>query len=51
MVDTVRHYDVKRLLLDTRKTVIAVSEEENREVTSQLASNLAKTPLQKLARI
>ena len=51
MVDTIRHYDVKKLLLDASKTVITISEEENRELTLRLAADLAKTRLQKVARI
>lgn len=30
LVDTVKHYDVKRLLLDSTRTVVAVSDEESR---------------------
>lgn len=51
MVDTIRTYDVKRLLLDASKTVIELNDEENKNLTIYLASQLVKTRLQKLARI
>ena len=51
MVNTIRNYDVKRLLLDASHTVIELSDEENRELTIQLAAELSKTRLQKVARI
>ncbi len=51
MVQTIRTYDVKRLLLDASKTVIEISEEENKQVTLHLAEALVTTRLQKLARI
>lgn len=51
MVETIRNYDVKRLLLDASKTSVNVSEEENTQLTLQLAKDLATTRLQKLARI
>jgi hypothetical protein len=51
MVEAIRHYDVKKLLLDARETVINVSDEENRELTLQLAADLAKTRLVKVARV
>ncbi|WP_276496628.1 hypothetical protein [Pontibacter litorisediminis] len=51
IVDTVRSYDIKRLFLDSTKTVISVSEEESREISIYLAKGLATTRLQKLARL
>ncbi|MBB6610551.1 hypothetical protein H7F15_05845 [Pontibacter sp. Tf4] len=51
MVDNVIAYDVKYLLLDSRRTVISVSAEESRKISVYLASKLAMTRLQKLARI
>ncbi|MEJ8800816.1 hypothetical protein [Pontibacter sp. H249] len=51
LVSTVRNYDVKRLLLDASHTIIEINEEENRELTFYLATELSKTRLQKLARI
>ncbi len=51
MVDTIRHYDVKKLLLDASKSMVAISEEENKELMKKLAVDLANTRLQKVARI
>ncbi|MBC5994534.1 hypothetical protein [Pontibacter cellulosilyticus] len=51
MVDTIRNYDVKRLLLDASSTHIDISDEENRDLSIQLAGELARTRLQKVARI
>lgn len=51
MVETIRNYDVKRLLLDGSKTAIEVSDDENRELTMQFAADLVKTRLEKVARI
>lgn len=51
MVEIIRNYDVKRLLLDASQTDVSLSDEENRQVGMELAAELAKTRLQKLARI
>lgn len=51
MVDTIRNYDVKRLLLDASVTSIHISDEENSELNINLAAELSKTRLQKVARI
>lgn len=51
LIDTVRYYDVKRVLLDSTRTVISVSDEESREVAMYLAAGLMKTRLQKVARV
>jgi hypothetical protein len=51
LVEAIKSYDVKKLLLDASRTVVSVSEEENREVTIKLASELAKTRLEKVARV
>ncbi|MFD3001963.1 hypothetical protein ACFS7Z_16440 [Pontibacter toksunensis] len=51
MVEAIRNYDVKKLLLDASRTIIDVSEEENRQLTLQLAADLMHTRLQKVARI
>ncbi|GAB3204635.1 hypothetical protein ABID22_002493 [Pontibacter aydingkolensis] len=51
MVSTVRNYDVKRLLLDASQTLIEINDEENRDLTISLATELSKTRLQKVARI
>ena len=51
MIDNVKNYDVKRILLDSTRTVISVSEEESREITVCLAAGFMKTRVQKLARL
>lgn len=51
MVETIRNYDVKRLLLDASSTYIEISEEENRMLSLQLAEELTRTRLQRVARI
>jgi hypothetical protein len=51
MVETIRNYDVRKLLLDASHTAIEVSNEENRELTMELASMLANTRLLKVARV
>lgn len=51
MIDNVKNYDVKRVLLDSTKTIISVSEEESKEVAMYLAGGLMKTRVQKLARL
>lgn len=51
MVDNVKSYDVKRVLLDSTRTVISVSDEESREVAVYLAAGLVKTRVRKVARL
>ncbi|GHA80022.1 hypothetical protein [Pontibacter akesuensis] len=51
LTDTVRSYDVKRVLLDSTKTTVSVTPEESREIAVYLASALARTRVQKLARV
>jgi hypothetical protein len=51
LVNTVTNYDVKKVLLDSSKTVISVSEQESREVATYLATGLIKTRTKKLARV
>lgn len=51
MIDNVRNYDVKRVLLDSTRTVISVSEEESRQVALYLAAGLMRTRVQKVARL
>ncbi|MHC2992813.1 hypothetical protein OB13_14945 [Pontibacter sp. HJ8] len=50
LADRVRNYDVKKVLLDSTKTVVSVTPEESREISVYLASALAQTRVQKLAR-
>ncbi|WP_299824363.1 hypothetical protein [uncultured Pontibacter sp.] len=51
LAEKVRNYDVKKVLLDSSRTVVSVTPEESRAVSMYLASALAQTRLQKLARV
>lgn len=51
LIDKVKNYDIKYLLLDTTRTVFSVSPEESREIALYLATGLSKTRIQKLARV
>lgn len=51
MVDHIKNYDVKRLLLDSTKTLISVSEEESREIATFLAAGIMRTRVGKVARV
>lgn len=51
MTDIIRNYDVKKLLLDSTRTVIAVSSEESREIAAFLAGNIMTTRVEKVARV
>ncbi|MCX2739788.1 hypothetical protein [Pontibacter anaerobius] len=51
LVDYIRNYDVKRMLLDSTKTMVSVSEEESREVAMTLAAGVMKTRVEKVARV
>ncbi|MFD2248038.1 hypothetical protein [Pontibacter ruber] len=51
LVDTVKNYDVKKVLIDSTDTVMSVTAEESREIATHMAFSLASTRLQKLARL
>ncbi|WP_242919766.1 hypothetical protein [Pontibacter liquoris] len=51
VVDTLRSYDVKLLILDGTRTVSTVESEQGREIATYLAAGLRTTRLQKLARM
>jgi hypothetical protein len=51
LVDTVISYDVKKLLLDSTRTIISVSAEESSEIALYLAGGLVRTRVQKVARL
>lgn len=51
IVETVRLYDVKRLLIDNRKSTVDIPESEYREVVLRFAKDLALTRLRKIARV
>lgn len=51
LVDTVRNYDIRKLLLDSTRTVSTVSEEQSREVATYLAVGIMKTRVSMVARV
>lgn len=51
MIDNVKNYDVKRVLLDSTRTIISVGEEESRQVAFYLAAGLMQTRVQRVARL
>lgn len=51
LVDTVKHYDVKRLMLDSTRTISSVSEEASKEIATYLAAGLMNTRVEKVARV
>lgn len=51
LLDNIKNYDVKRLLLDSTRTIISVGDEESREISTYLAAGLTKTRVQKVARV
>lgn len=51
MVETIRSYDVKNLLLDASTTRVELSDADNRNLTLHLAAELSNTRLVKVARI
>ncbi|ALI98741.1 hypothetical protein DC20_06895 [Rufibacter tibetensis] len=51
IVEAVRSYDIKNLLIDARSAVIAVGQKEYDEIAGKFANNLLTTRLRKLARL
>ena len=51
IVETIRLYDVKYLLTDTRKGIVEVAEPRYKEMILRFARGLAATRLQKVARV
>ncbi len=51
MVETIRNYDVRKLMLDASTTSVEIDDEQNRQLTLELAGMLAKTRLLKVARV
>jgi len=51
LIDTIKHYDVKKLLIDTSKAKVEVTDAEYQAFVSAFVSTLKDTRLQKLARI
>lgn len=51
MVDIIKNYDIKKVLLDSTRTAISVSSEESREITVYLAAGFMRTRAHKVARV
>ena len=51
LVDTIKHYDVKKLLIDTSKAQVEVNDAAYQAFLSTFANTLKDTRLQKLARV
>ncbi|EJF08208.1 hypothetical protein [Pontibacter sp. BAB1700] len=51
VVETVRSYDIKRILTDTRQSKVTVPMEEYAGIINNLALQLASTRLQKFAKL
>ncbi|MFC6996847.1 aldo-keto reductase family protein [Rufibacter roseus] len=51
LVETIRSYDIKNLLVDATKTVVAIDQGDYEEISGKFAQNLLTTRLQKLARL
>ena len=51
ILNTIRHYDVKRLLIDAKSTVVSVGQEEYATISSAFSQKLLTTRLEKLARL
>ncbi|MBB6610998.1 hypothetical protein H7F15_08115 [Pontibacter sp. Tf4] len=51
LVEKIRSYDIKRLLIDAREDVVAVSDEEYVELNVNFAKNLVQTRLERIARL
>lgn len=51
LVEAIVSYDVKKLLVDASNSSTNLSEEDNRQLSLELAAELAKSRLRKMARI
>jgi hypothetical protein len=51
MLSTINNYDIKKVLSDSRKTIITVADDVYNGVVSQLAEDLKSTRLHKFARV
>ncbi|WP_157433442.1 hypothetical protein [Adhaeribacter aquaticus] len=51
LVEVVRHYDIKLLLVDASKSVVDIGDPEYKGVMTEFIYNIMQTRLQKLARI
>ena len=51
LINTVRNYDIKKILADSRKSTVTLPEQEYSAIVEQFAKDLSTTRLQKLARL
>ena len=51
IVENIRNYDIKNLLLDSSNSIIEVEDSAYKSVTSKFATDLMATRLQKIARV
>jgi predicted HAD superfamily phosphohydrolase YqeG len=51
LVEIIRSFDIKNLLVDATKTVVAIEQEDYEEISGKFAQDLLTTRLQKLARL
>lgn len=51
IVDTVRHYDINYLLIDSRTTVVSIKDSDYNEIAVKFAQDLMKTRVKKVARL
>jgi len=51
IIDTLKHYDIKKLLIDTRANVVEITDEAYAELMLQFSRDLTTTRLQKVARL
>ncbi|KAA3436914.1 hypothetical protein [Rufibacter hautae] len=51
VIDTLKHYDIKKLLIDGRQNKVEVTEKEQKQVAHQFSLDLRHTRVKKVARL
>ena len=51
IVETIRNYDIKHLLLDANQSVVEMEDEPYRTLTAKFSTDLMQTRLRKMARV
>ncbi len=51
VIDTLKHYDIKKLLIDGRQNKVEVTEKEQKQVAHQFSLDLRQTRVKKVARL
>lgn len=51
VIDTLKHYDIKKFLVDARENKVEVPEEVHKQVAYQFSIDLKSTRVEKMARI